>query len=99
MTKQQLENFLKDITGGHASIVKKHLHLYLPLMKRNLEITVPHVIKFRHFLERAPGDNVEPALQCLRMIAESVPDLRTQISRDMGDLLYEFQGTEGLDPG
>lgn len=92
MFKQRLADFLGGIRHFHANGVQEQLGYHLHLMKRHPEVVLSHVNQFRYFLESAPADNVEPALRCLGLIAESVPEARDQIIKDMGDLLYEYKG-------
>lgn len=92
MFEQQLHNFFKKVGPSlHANNILQELNNIHPIIKRNPQIALPEIYRFRHYLTDAPLHNVEPALKCLLILAVEVPELRDQIIKDIGDVLYEYK--------
>ncbi len=92
MFEQQLRRFFAQVGPSlHASLVWHDLHLYIPMMKRCPYIASAEIFRFRLYLTEAPASNVSPALQSLSLIAQEIPELRDQIIKDLGSVLYEYR--------
>jgi len=89
--EQNLIQFLNRIgEGTHARHIFIDIAKYVPLMKQFPEITTQEIHRFKIYFTGAPANNHDYALKCLTTIAKNVPQVKSQIIKELGPVLYEY---------
>ena len=88
--EKHLKQFLNTIGKSHASNIIRDITKYVPLMKQFPEITIQEIHRFKTYFIDAPANNHNHALICLTIIAENVPQVKSEIIKELGPILYEY---------